>query len=114
MAINFPNSPSTNDTFVAAGSRWLWNGTAWVRQGTPGTQGVQGATGATGPQGNQGVQGATGSTGPQGNQGVQGATGSTGPQGNQGVQVLLVLQDLKVIKVFRCCRRFLSKFRCYY
>ena len=101
MAINFPNSPSTNDTFVAAGSRWLWNGTAWVRQGTPGSQGVQGATGAqgvqgstgatgpTGPQGNQGVQGATGadgSTGPQGNQGVQGATGPTGPQGNQGVQ----------------------------
>jgi len=104
MAINFPNSPSTNDTFVAAGSRWLWNGTAWVRQGSPGSQGVQGATGATGPQGNQGVQGATGAggpggsagptgpqgddgaAGPQGNQGVQGATGSTGPQGNQGVQ----------------------------
>ena len=35
MAINFPDSPSTNDTYVAAGSRWLWNGTAWVRQGTP-------------------------------------------------------------------------------
>ena len=116
MAINFPDSPSTNDTYVAAGSRWLWNGTAWVRQGTPGSQGVQGATGSTGPQGDdgaagptgptgpQGVQGATGSTGPTGPtgpqgddgaagptgptgpQGVQGATGSTGPQGNQGVQ----------------------------
>jgi len=60
MAINFPNSPSTNDTYVAAGSRWLWNGTAWVRQGTPGTQGVQGATGATGPTGAQGHQGADG------------------------------------------------------
>ena len=81
MAINFPNSPSTNDTYVAAGSRWLWNGTAWVRQGTPGTQGVQGATGA---QGVQGAAGATGPTGPQGAQGRQGATGATGPQGVQG------------------------------
>ena len=98
MAINFPNSPSTNDTYVAAGSRWLWNGTAWVRQGTPGTQGNQGvqgaggSTGGTGPTGPQGVQGATGSTGPTGGtgptgpQGVQGSTGSGGSTGPQGVQ----------------------------
>ena len=84
MAINFPDSPSTNDTYVAAGSRWLWNGTAWVRQGTPGSQGVQGATGSTGPQGNQGVQGAGGSTGGTGPQGVQGADGALGPDGPQG------------------------------
>ena len=68
MAINFPDSPSTNDTYVAAGSRWLWNGTAWVRQGTPGSQGVQGATGSTGP---------TGPTGPQGDDGAAGPTGPT-------------------------------------
>ena len=86
MAINFPDSPSTNDTYVAAGSRWLWNGTAWVRQGTPGSQGVQGATGSTGPTGPQGDDGAAGPTGPTGPQGVQGATGSTGPTGPTGAQ----------------------------
>ena len=84
MAINFPDSPSTNDTYVAAGSRWLWNGTAWVRQGTPGSQGVQGATGSTGPTGPQGDDGAAGPTGPTGPQGVQGATGAQGVQGATG------------------------------
>ena len=92
MAINFPDSPSTNDTYVAAGSRWLWNGTAWVRQGTPGSQGVQGATGSTGPTGPQGDDGAAGPTGPTGPQGVQGATGTaaggaTGVDYNDNVKV---------------------------
>jgi len=106
-AVNFPNSPSTNDTHTSSGSTWKWDGTVWQRlgvagpQGSQGNQGVQGATGntgstgaagaqgAVGAQGNQGRQGAAGSTGAagaQGNQGVQGATGAAGAQGNQGVQ----------------------------
>ncbi len=29
MAINFPNSPSVNDTHVVADKTWTWNGTYW-------------------------------------------------------------------------------------
>ena len=44
MPLNFPNSPSLNDFFVAGGRRWQWNGTAWQRIPDPGAQGVQGST----------------------------------------------------------------------
>ena len=30
MAIDFPNSPTTNNTFSAAGKTWIYNGTAVV------------------------------------------------------------------------------------
>ena len=95
MALNFPDSPSVNDIFTSSNSRWIWNGTSWVRQGTPGTQGAQGAQGAqgvqgsqgtTGPQGAQGYQGVQGAQGDVGAQGVQGAQGSTGVQGTVGAQ----------------------------
>ena len=29
-AIDFPNSPATNDSFTSAGRTWLYNGTAWT------------------------------------------------------------------------------------
>lgn len=29
MTIDFPNSPSTNDTYTYAGKSWYYNGTAW-------------------------------------------------------------------------------------
>lgn len=29
MAINFPNTPSINDTFTSAGITWTWDGTVW-------------------------------------------------------------------------------------
>jgi len=29
-AIDFPNSPSVNDTFDAAGKKWLYNGSTWT------------------------------------------------------------------------------------
>ena len=90
MAINFPGSPSLNQTYSYGGNSWQWDGESWVSSGvTPtagpqGPQGAQGTTGSTGPQGPQGPQGTTGSTGPQGPQGPQGTTGSTGPQGPTG------------------------------
>ena len=28
--IDFPNSPTLNQTFTAAGKSWRWNGTAWT------------------------------------------------------------------------------------
>ena len=29
MALNFPDSPSTNDTYSAGGTTWIWDGTLW-------------------------------------------------------------------------------------
>lgn len=29
MALDFPNSPSLNDTYTESGRTWQWNGTAW-------------------------------------------------------------------------------------
>ena len=48
-AFDFPNSPSTNDTYTANGTTYTWNGTKWVR--TSPSIGAQGATGPTGAQG---------------------------------------------------------------
>ncbi len=30
MPLDFPNSPSNNDTYNAGGKTWLYNGSAWV------------------------------------------------------------------------------------
>lgn len=62
MPLDFPTSPSLNDTYTSGSSSWRWNGTAWVALGMYTV--VTGPTGATGPQG---PTGATGATGPQGN-----------------------------------------------
>lgn len=29
MPLDFPNSPSVNDTYSGAGTTWRWDGTAW-------------------------------------------------------------------------------------
>jgi hypothetical protein len=61
MPMDFPNSPTLNQTYTVSGTTWIWNGTTWdvVRIST----GASGPTGATGPSG---ASGATGPTGPQG------------------------------------------------
>ncbi len=33
MAIDFPNSPTVNDTHTSAGVTWKWDGTTWLAQG---------------------------------------------------------------------------------
>ena len=110
MAIDFPNSPNSGDTFSVGNVTWRWNGYAWNRVPDPGAKGEigqkgdKGEVGLTGSigqkgqkgdveqQGNkgdtgaQGPQGAQGSTGDKGAKGDKGDTGPQGPQGSQGSQ----------------------------
>jgi hypothetical protein len=78
-AIDFPNSPSVNDTHTVGDRSWKWNGSQWkvVRSVLPG------ATGPTGPTGNTGST-VTGPTGAVGNTGAVGETGPTGSNGSTG------------------------------
>lgn len=51
-AIDFPNSPSVNQTFTVGERTWKWTGSAWdvvVTTQITGPTGATGATGATGP-----------------------------------------------------------------
>jgi hypothetical protein len=57
-AIDFPNSPTVNQSYTAGGNTWIWDGVAWTLQRI--------TTGAQGPQGEVGPQGPAGPTGPQG------------------------------------------------
>jgi hypothetical protein len=34
MAINFPDSPTLNQQFTAAGRTWIWDGSTWANVGT--------------------------------------------------------------------------------
>ena len=56
-ALNFPNSPSLNDTHTENGVTFKWNGAAWDRLGDIGAQGSVGAQGAAGAAGAQGATG---------------------------------------------------------
>ncbi len=60
MAIDFPNSPTTNQVFTSGNRSWIWNGATWDI--TPVT--VTGPTGPVGPQGAPST--VTGPTGPRG------------------------------------------------
>lgn len=91
MAIDFPPSPSVNDTVTAGDKTWRWNGSTWesVAKTFPaGVQGLQGAIGANGVQATRGVQGIRGLQGATGFQGTQGSTGAQGAQGFNGTQGL--------------------------
>jgi len=58
MAIDFPNSPTVNQSFTAGGNTWIWDGIAWTLQRiTTGAQGIQGIQGIQGPEGPVGPQG---------------------------------------------------------
>jgi hypothetical protein len=89
MPIDFPNNPTLNQEFTAAGKTWKWNGFAWdaitlTPVGATGATGPQGTPGgATGPTGATGV-GSTGATGLTGSTGLTGATGSAGATGLAG------------------------------
>jgi|LakMenEpi03Aug12_release.lakeMendotaPanAssembly.Ray.scaffolds.fasta_scaffold2979434_1 hypothetical protein len=40
MAINFPPSPSLNQTYTYSSKAWYWNGQAWAASGTSTVSGV--------------------------------------------------------------------------
>jgi hypothetical protein len=86
-AIDFPNSPSVNDTHTVGNRVWKWNGTVWevVRSTVPYSTGATGATGVTGATGATGQTGAQGNTGANGNTGATGLTGVTGQTGPTGM-----------------------------
>jgi hypothetical protein len=65
MPLNFPDSPSLNQTYTSGSNSWQWDGTVWnaISSSIVGIDGTNGATGATGATGPQGIQGPTG---PQG------------------------------------------------
>jgi hypothetical protein len=60
MAIDFPNSPTTGQTFTSGTRTWTHDGAKWNLT----SYGPVGPQGATGPQGSSGATGATGPTGP--------------------------------------------------
>ena len=39
MAIDFPNSPATNDTFSSGGKTWFYSGTTWTLRSVAATPG---------------------------------------------------------------------------
>ena len=59
MAIDFPNSPTVNDTFTSGATTWSWDGTKWSLVVTE----LTGPTGPTGAVGDAGPTGPTGATG---------------------------------------------------
>ena len=74
-AINFPSSPTLNQTFTANDRTFIWDGTSWIASTTI-SAGADGYTGSIGY---------TGSAGADGTIGVDGYTGSIGYTGSQGV-----------------------------
>ena len=76
MAVNFPNSPSTNDTHTENGYTWKWDGTTWIIQSIA-------PAGPPGPPGNDGSDGSDGTPGPPGPPG-SGTPGPPGPPGSGG------------------------------
>jgi hypothetical protein len=81
MPIDFPDSPSVNDTFLINSVVYTWDGVSWNASVAPGDTGP---TGPTGPRGEDGIIGVDGSTGPTGPTGLSGPTGPTGPTGLNG------------------------------
>lgn len=50
MALNFPNTPNTGDSYTSGGSTWVWDGVKWESAGTTGVAVTVGATPPTAPQ----------------------------------------------------------------
>lgn len=99
--IDFPNSPTSGDTYSFDGKQWTFDGEKWETsggskgqkgepgpgggdKGAKGEPGAGGSTGPTGTKGEKGESGPQGAVGPQGSAGAQGPAGATGPTGPAG------------------------------
>lgn len=69
--IDFPDSPTLNQTFTAGAKTWKWDGSKWAGIATTGPQGP------AGPKGDKGDTGDVGPMGPAGANGTNGADGKT-------------------------------------
>ena len=86
MAINFPNSPSTNDTHTASGKTWKYDGTSWnllISSTSVGDKGQKGEVGDKGIDGSAANKGDDGDKGEVGDKGQKGQTGA-GDKGDKG------------------------------
>ena len=88
--IDFPASPSNNQTHTANNITWkydsgkgVWRASTYA-DAPKGEKGQKGATGAKGSTGSTGAKGSTGSTGAKGSTGSTGSTGSKGQKGEEG------------------------------
>jgi hypothetical protein len=96
-ALDFPNSPTTNQVFVSGDGRsWTWTGSTWNAVLVVSPTGPTGPTGAastvTGPTGPTGPAGTTGPTGPTGAAStVTGPTGAAGAAGEANFNSFLLL-----------------------
>ena len=84
MAANFPNSPSTNDTFTSNGVTFTWDGTAWKQAASAGVKGTKGEVGEKGQKGEKGEKGEKGQKGEVGLTGNPGGDGDKGQKGEKG------------------------------
>ena len=111
VTINFPTSPSLDQTYTFGSRTWSWNGRSWIQvtttTGAPGYTGSEGFTGSVGFDGSlgyagsQGLVGYTGSEGftgsvgyvGSGGLGYTGSVGTVGYTGSQGIKSVTMYQD---------------------
>ena len=86
-AINFPNSPTLDETYSYGERTWVWNGNYWETANF-----TVGYTGSAGQDGILGGDGATGYTGSQGPIGYTGSAG-TGDAGSSAPRFLSLIQE---------------------
>ena len=131
MPIDFPDSPTTNQTFTSGNNTWQWDGTAWnivtastplnyVISDTAPSSPIEGSTWfdsssskmyiyydsqwletTTGIAGATGPTGAAGADGATGPTGADGADGATGPTGPTGPSGLLDEAGLDSLKALQ-------------
>ena len=85
---DFPDSPSTNQTYTANGVSWQWTGTVWKKLtelGSKGGKGVKGDKGQKGVKGEKGDKGQKGINGTNAGKGQKGEKGVKGEKGQKGI-----------------------------
>lgn len=125
MAIDFPDSPTNNQTFTSGNNTWQWDGTAWnivsastpvnyVISDTAPSSPIEGSTwfdsssskmyiyyDSSWLETTSSIAGPTGPTGADGADGATGPTGADGATGPTGPSGLLDEAGLDSLKAFQ-------------